>query len=197
MKELTGILDSAVYKLLVTRLIPGATAISTYVWLLASHLTPSPAVCRDFRLEIDLVILFVASAAGLLIDDVGMILENRYFKGLKAELSESTPPRDPTAEWYLYLRTGFVIEPVGHGFLKHILVMLKFEINMAIALMVMSVGVFWIAMPSAAKIATLVMAWGAAVFLGGSAAKKSVDHLATLRFELLKGVRQSVDTGGA
>jgi hypothetical protein len=148
-------------------------------------------------------LLLLASTVGLLIEDVGVLVENFHFKRLKEKTQEgecvaqSVHKRNLTEEWYRYLRTSFDPEPVGAHYLKQMVMILKFEIHMGLAIALGSVSVLWTPLPCLWKGVALLFLALSSYGMAGCFARGTVDHLAKIRFELLKGTLQpTVETVG-
>lgn len=189
MKELTAILDSTVYKLLITRLIPGATAASSLLWLAASKQEHLQCLWTEYKVEIGLAATFVSLVVGLVVDELGLLLENKHFMYLTRNPSDSFEGANLTDEWYLYLRTTFP-DNAGRSALKDLVLTLKFELNMGIALFLGALGLLLIDIPTCLRIGMVGGLWLIAAFLGIYSAHGSVDYLAQIRHEMLKGVRE-------
>jgi hypothetical protein len=184
MSDFVGLLDSAVYKLLITRVVPGLICISPYIALLFQHSTPLRANWANFRTEGVLITLFAAATAGMLLENFGTSLENGHFRRLKDHYSRETPPRDITQEWYQYLRMESSTA-IGHGYLRQMLLFLHFELHTAMALLLATPGLFLLAV-DCRLVTALVLAFVVIACALWRDVPKTVDHLVHLRFELLK-----------
>jgi hypothetical protein len=189
MKEIFSAFGSEVFKPLVTLLIPGLICITPYY---AIVYRASPALGVFLKAETAVTTLAIVCAAlfvGLILEDFGTHIEAGWDE-LKGAMH--------MAEWYQYLRQAFEPEPVGHRYLRTIVLRLKFELASYAAVLV--------ALPGAANeltqhlpgqiayitiVISLLLCW----FLRYEA-QLSHQTLSTLRSELLKGIRKIPDDNG-
>jgi hypothetical protein len=61
-------------------------------------------------------------------------------------------------EWYDYLRLAFAKEPIGHRYLRSLVLRMKFELAMTIASIPFALGAFAIKMPCVSRTALVLIA---------------------------------------
>lgn len=170
---------------LATLVIPGAVASSPYSWIvlgsvpsIASYLTAHDGVAV-------LVAVVVAIATGFTVDSLGSYVE-------VYGIDKRRPDHDELLEiWGRYLRSTWSKEPVGHRYLRRLLVTFKFELNMFVAILVALPGVYLLGESQRvsglfALRALVAMALAGLVFW--VFAKGSADVLAKTRGLLVLGV---------
>src|SRR5262245_24624736 len=124
MKDLFSALSAAVSYPLVSLVLPGLTAISTWFLLLMRS--------AGFRLMVEknhsetaLVLLLVSIFAGTIIDDLGMRIESYWLDRQRDARTKGLH----FGEWWAYLRTPFGVEPSGRRHLRNLVARLKFELG--------------------------------------------------------------------
>ena len=135
--DLTSPLRSETFRPLMTLLVPGALALfpwATLVWIEADALREF-AAAHGFLAGIALLLLTLAG--GFVVENLGSRLEVSY---CDAKLKEEDPDYDRV--WSEYLGLAFENEPIGQRYLSTILTRLRFELHIAVALVVAAPG--WI-----------------------------------------------------
>lgn len=143
--DLTGTLKNEIFRPLTTTVVPGVVAVTPYVFLVLATV-PGAHGFRTENPEASAVLIGTAVlAAGLIIEDVGSVIEFRFCEALlKRNLKRKDPLVDLDAQWNRYLRLRVQDELVGQRFLRTLLLRLKFELSMAPALVASLVGLWWI-----------------------------------------------------
>jgi len=85
-----------------------------------------------------LSLALVAVILGMFLEDLGSRFESRHFD----KLLDSATGGKHSENWQKYLRTAFKLEPVGARYIRNILLRMKFELGMALALVLVAFGVF-------------------------------------------------------
>jgi hypothetical protein len=125
-------------------------------------------------------------AFGLVIEDWGARIESAF-----DESAESDSKGEHFRNWYAYLRTCFEADPVGRRYTRTLVLRLKFELGMAVALLIVSCGIVWLlslGLKCVTGLILLTICLGMA-FLQYSESKRTHEVLATNRAELLKPIR--------
>ena len=139
--KLSPVLKDEFYRPLVTILLPGALATFPYVLLLNNYF---PEVER-YRAQQDFVyyaLLFLAVlGVGLILEDIGARIESGWDKLLIRKNQECA---DLEETWWKYLALTYDKEPIGQGYLRSILLRMKFELSGGVAMLVCAAGLAWL-----------------------------------------------------
>jgi uncharacterized membrane protein YwzB len=138
MKELFSAFGSAVFFPLVSLVLPGLTAISSWYVLMLRSVGFRELVKQNHS-ETAFILMLLSIFVGTIVDDLGMRIESCWLdrqrdvrtKGLHFE------------EWWAYLRKPFEIEPPGRRHLRNLVTRLKFELGVSVALVLAMPG-FWL-----------------------------------------------------
>ena len=183
MKELFSAFGSAVFFPLVSLVLPGLTAISSWFVLLMGSADFQEMVKQNHT-ETAFVLMLISIFVGIVIDDLGMRIESLWLdrqrdsrtKGLHFE------------EWWAYLCKPFEIEPSGRRHLRNLVARLKFELGVPVAF-VLAVPGIWLNDAIRYWLAVLITAIAACLFVYLLIeAAATHDALGALRHELLKEV---------
>lgn len=136
--DVTGTLKNEVFRPVTTTVVPGAIALTPYVFLILAAVPGARAFRKDNPEAVAILVGAAVLAAGLIIEDIGSHIERHFWDG---ELKRKHPDVDD--QWFQYLRLKVQDELVGQRFLRTILLRLKFELSMAPALVVFFVGLTW------------------------------------------------------
>jgi hypothetical protein len=136
-KELFSAFGSAVFVPLVSLVIPGLVAISSW-FVLLDRSERIREVVRPNHTETAFVLMLASIFVGTIIDDLGMRIESYWLdrqrdartKGLHFE------------EWWAYLRTPFTVEPSGRRHLRNLVARLKFELGVPVGLVFATPGLW-------------------------------------------------------
>jgi hypothetical protein len=182
-KELFSAFGSAVFFPLVSLVLPGLIATSSWFVLLARSERVHELI-RQNHTETAFVLMLISIFVGTIIDDLGMRIESYWLdrqrdartKGLHFE------------EWWAYLRTPFPVEPSGRRHLRNLVARLKFELGVPVGI-VFAVPGLWLNQAAHYLPAVLItsLAFCLLAYLLLEAASTH-DVLGTLRHELLRQV---------
>jgi hypothetical protein len=185
MKEILSGFGSEVFRPLVTFVLPGA--VSTSSWVAACLLACGPIrkLADTNRVETLGILTLLVLLFGLICDDLGSRLESecldaRETDGLSAAKHEEI--------WYRYLRQAYRVEPVGHRYLRMLVLHLKFELSTGIAFALALPGIWWLPVTFWWRILLTALAALIApylIFEGRSTHKV----LRKLRYKMLDGVK--------
>ena len=181
MKELFSAFGSAVFFPLVSLVLPGLAALTSW-FILLMRSTGFQAIVKQNHTETAFVLMLAAIFVGTVIDDLGMRIESLWLdrqrdartKGLHFE------------EWWAYLRQPFEIEPSGRRHLRNLVARLKFELGVPVAFLLALPGV-WFNVSAyywpAVLTTVLLLCLGSYLLLE---AASTHEVLGTLRHELLR-----------
>jgi hypothetical protein len=129
---------SEVFRPLVTLLIPGALAISTWFVGLLWHFHDLRNLVYNNHAETGLVLVAAMTFAGLVLEDMGARVET-WCDSRKEQ--QDGKHRD---NWYAYLRTAFEADPIGRRYVRTLVLRLKFELGIAFAMLSAGGGLLWL-----------------------------------------------------
>jgi hypothetical protein len=189
MKELTATFQSEVFRPVVTLVIPGFYGISTCSIVFWQRVPGLHHYVNDLPGLAATIMLLVVLTCGLVAEEIGARIE-LHFDDLLAKTAGYENHFD---EWYDYLRLAFDKEPVGHRYLRTLVLRLKFELGMTVASVPFAIGALWIQIPFASRVAVFAGAAILAYYLYFEA-KQGDKALSTLRRELLKKDWESISS---
>jgi hypothetical protein len=176
---------SEVFRPLVTLLIPGAIAISTWFVGLLWHFHDLRTLVFNNHAEVGIVLVLGMTFAGLVLEDMGARVET-LFDARREKIGGKQ-----FENWNAYLRTAFKADPIGRRYVRTLVLRLKFELGIAFAMLSAGAGLLWLwSMGLSCKavlitelLCVLFTAWG---FLEGWSTH---DTLAKNRANLLQEIR--------
>jgi hypothetical protein len=176
---------SEVFRPLVTLLIPGAIAISTWFVGLLWHFHDLRTLVFSNHAEVGIVLVLATTFAGLVLEDVSARVETWFDSRKEAQDGKHFE------NWYAYLRTAFKADPIGRRYVRALVLRLKFELGIAFAMFSAGAGLLWLwSMGLSCKVVVvsellclLFSAWG---FIEGWSTH---DTLAKNRANLLAEIR--------
>jgi hypothetical protein len=121
-----------VYRTIATQILPGLVASSTWIIGLHDHSEGARKFFTARPTEATACVFLAAVFWGFVCEDLGSRLEVFFYWKQKA--------RDDDENWYAYLRTAYLAEPIGVRYIRTLLTRLKFELNSAAALVTAAVG---------------------------------------------------------
>jgi hypothetical protein len=181
MKELTAAFQSEVFRPIVMLVVPGFFAVSTCAVAVCQRFPTVQRLAEQHAGLATTTAVLVVLTLGLVTEDLGARLE-QYFENL---LKKEAGYEKHYEEWYEYLRIAFDREPVGHRYLRTLVLRLKFELGMVVASVPFAVGALCLQAPCRWRIGTLCFALAALAYFWVEA-KSSNKELSKLRRELLK-----------
>ncbi len=180
-KELTATFHSEVFRPIVMLVVPGFYASSSATVSLFQRF-PTPRTLIDkYPGAATVVYLLIILAVGLIMEEIGARLEIHFDR----RVAKCVGYERHSEEWFDYLRIAFDKEPVGHRYLRTLVLRLKFELGMTVATVPFAAGVLSL---------QTVWVWRLIVFVGSIVigtylfyeAKCSNKALSELRREMLK-----------
>jgi hypothetical protein len=181
MKELTAAFQSEVFHPMATLVVPGFFAISAGAVAVWQRFPIIPTWAEQHSGVATTTAVLIVLTCGLVTEDVGARFEDFFDKQLKKKPGFERHHE----EWFEYLRIAFDKEPVGHRYLKKLVLRLKFELGMTVAAVPFAGGALCLQAPWAWRIGIFGFALIAFAFFC-SEAKSSNKLLSELRRELLK-----------
>jgi hypothetical protein len=127
MKDAFSAFGSEVFRPLVTLLLPGALSISTWVTFVVLQCASVQTFANANRTEFAVLVVAVALFMGLLCEDLGSHIEEQFDR--KRDHKDATHK----ANWHDYWRVAYRLEPIGHHYLRTVLLRLKFELGSCVA----------------------------------------------------------------
>jgi len=184
MREIFSAFGSEVFRPVMTLLIPGAIALSTWIVGLLQRSPSLYALVNANHFETGLVLLFLSVAVGQVLEDLGARVEVCCFDRM---LRRRRGYENHMQEWFAYLRLAFKAEPVGHRYLRTLVLRMKFELGTALALVPCGVGCFYTTLPTISSAVWLSVCAAGSVYLLVEA-KSGHTVSSKIRREVLKGV---------
>jgi hypothetical protein len=188
MKELFAAFNTDFFRALTTIIIPGAIAASPWSVQLVSTFAPLKSLVSKNHVETAFILFVVVVFVGLVIEDIGARIES----WLDSCADKRTDAKH-TKEWYAYLRTAFICEPIGRRYIRTLVTRLKFELGTSIAIFIAAVGilVLWIEGFSSSRLSLtlILLSVGLVAYLGLCEAPASHRLLARARTEMLDKIR--------
>lgn len=184
--NLLSAFQSEVFRPLVTLLIPGAFAISSWVVALVWKFPALQGLISRNHTETAWILFLIITATGIIIEDWGARVES----ALDKRANKQTQGKH-SENWYAYLRTAFVADPIGRGYTRSLVIRLKFELGIFFSSLATAGGLVWLlclGMNSAAAISLICLC----LLLAAWELKEATDThgvLAINRAELLKDIR--------
>lgn len=179
-------LQSEVFRPLVTLLIPGALAVSSWLVGLCWKFPNFQNTLEVHTTESYIVMFFVTTAIGIIIEDFGAKIEIRF-----DEAANKRTDGRFYQEWYAYLRTAFVCDPIGRGYARSLVLRMKFQLGILLGSSVAGAGLLWLfclGLPLPLGIPLLVLAIATAAW-HYQAAKEVHKAIETVRHHLGMDIR--------
>ena len=129
---------SEVFRPLVTLLIPGAIALSTWFVGLLWHFAGLRALVYNNHAETGFMLFLAVTFAGVVLEDCGAHIETQ-FDGIRDEKDGKH-----IDAWYAYLRTSFKADPIGRRYVRTLVLRLKFELGVAFGSLSAGAGILWL-----------------------------------------------------
>jgi hypothetical protein len=130
---------SEVFRPLVTLLIPGAIAISTWFIGCVWHFPSLKTLVACNHAETGLLLLLAMTFAGLVLEDMGARVETHL------DNKRDGKTGDHHENWNKYLRTAFPADLIGRRYIRTLVLRLKFELGAGFAMLSAALGLIWLA----------------------------------------------------
>ncbi len=127
------------------------------------------------------IFLLVILAVGLTTEEVGSRIEDHFDNALKTCAGYESHRR----EWFDYLRLAFNKEPIGHRYLRSLVLRLKFELGMTVATIPFAFGALCLPISWVWRFIVFAVSWGPGIYFYIEA-RSSNKTLSELRREMLK-----------
>jgi hypothetical protein len=125
-KEILSAFGSEIFRPLATIVIPGALTVAPYfIWFRVNHPSLND-IAKANVAETTLILVGLALFFGMVLDGLGSHIEDGWDQKRDSNHGHN---------WYRYLRFAFTVEPVGHRYLKTLVLKLKFELGSYLALL--------------------------------------------------------------
>jgi hypothetical protein len=176
---------SEVFRPLVTLLIPGAIAISTWFVSLLWHFHDLRTLVFNNHAEVGMVLVLAMTFVGLVLEDMGARVETLFDARRERQDGEHLD------NWYSYLRTAFKADPIGRRYLRTLVLRLKFELGIAFAMLTAGLEILWLWSMGLSGKTVLITELLCVLFtaLGFTEAWSTHDTLAKNRANLLQEIR--------
>ena len=138
MPNLFSAFTSEVFRPLVTLLIPGAIAISTWFVALLWQFADLRRFVYGNHAETGLVLFLATTFAGLVCEDFGAHIESSF------DSIRDGKDKKHLDNWYAYLRTAFKADPIGRRYVRTLVLRLKFELGVGFGMVSAGVGILWL-----------------------------------------------------
>jgi hypothetical protein len=186
MPSLFTAFTSEIFQPLVTLLIPGAIAVSTWLIAVLWHFAHLTQLADQNRTEATLIIFLLMTFAGLSVEDIGSHFEKWLDKCKDAKTSGTH-----TKQWNEYLRIAFIADPIGRRYARTLVLRLKFELGIVFGMASAALGLVWLAVLGLKCSVTLVSFLACLIFIAWNYYEVTQTHevLGETRTELLKDIR--------
>jgi hypothetical protein len=187
MKELFSVFTAEVFRPLVTLVLPGGLAASSWFIALTEKCPTVRRLVLANHIETALLFLLAALFLGLVIDDVGARIESSI---LDPRLERETGGKH-MANWHAYLCSSIPREVVGRGYLRALVLRLKFELGAAIGTVFAVVGLPLTHMPRGYLVLLFLFAAALVLYLGVIEAPTTHRVVSRTRGLLLASMKES------
>jgi hypothetical protein len=183
-----------VFRPLVSLLIPGGLAITPWFVFLLIKFPTLRALASANRTETSVILVVVVLLVGLMIEAQGSRVES----WLDRKANRATQGAH-MRNWYDYLRTAYVADPIGRRYLRTLVLRLKFELGVAFAALVAIFGVlalWWIGVSYSIAFPLVLLAGGIST-LQFREARATHKTLAVTRSEINKEIKVVAVSGSS
>jgi hypothetical protein len=181
MKELTATFHSEVFRPIVTLVVPGFYATASISISLLERFGSLRMLMDKYPGASTVIFLLVILAVGLTTEELGSRIEDHFDNALKKCAGYESHRK----EWFDYLRLAFNKEPIGHRYLRSLVLRLKFELGMTVATIPFAFGAPWLPIPWVWRSIVIAGSLGLGIYLNLEA-RSSNKTLSELRREMLK-----------
>jgi hypothetical protein len=137
--DFTSSLKSEIFRPFSILIIPGAVDIFPYIFVLWNTYPNAAIFVEKYPSHTIVLFLIAVVAIGLVLEDFGSFFESLVYDKI---LNKQDP--DHLKNWHKYLGLAFEIEPVGHRYIRTIVLRLKFELSFAFACILFWLGLLWL-----------------------------------------------------
>lgn len=135
MEKLTA-LNLSFDRVLIQLVIPGLIAIFPYLLVFTDvEFNALAFQVQQINTLSTLIVIFIALIAGTMIENIGSWIEVYCY-----DWRQKINHKDYKLIWEQYLQLSFENEPIGQRYLRNVLFRMKFELSMAVALLLMVGG---------------------------------------------------------
>jgi hypothetical protein len=127
MPNLFSAFTCEVFRPLVTLLLPGAIAVSTWFVGLLWQFPELRKMAFANHPETGFVLVLAMTFAGMALEDLGTRLETSMDRRRDKQTGKHFE------NWYAYLRIAFTTDPIGRRYIRTLVLRLKFELGTAFA----------------------------------------------------------------
>ena len=186
MSDFTSILRNEIFRPSVTLIGPGALVSSPYIYLAYHSLESFEKLLKAEPTLLFVVGLLIFSTVGLLLDTIGSYIESKN----DSKLEKTEEYQGIEDRWKQYWRIAFEVEPVGHRYLRNIVMKLKVELNFIPALLLSIPGIISLAIycyltwQLALILIATILILAAVLYRESYTTSQVLDHI---RREILKG----------
>jgi len=178
--------QSEVFRPLVTLIIPGAIALSSWLVGLFWHYPKLLALVSQNHSETGWILVLTTICAGTVLEEFGTHLESTF-----DERADKKTNGQHMANWYAYLRSAFLSDPIGRRYVRSVVLRLKFQFGVFFGSISAALGILWLfylGMPCRLGLVLLLisLAFGCWALLESISTH---ELLAENRAELLKEIR--------
>ncbi len=194
-KELFAAFNADFFRALTTLVIPGSIALSTWTVDLSLRFQALRSLISENHVETAFILFIAVIFVGLVIEDLGARIET----SLDKKCDKATGGKH-TDDWYAYLKTAFICEPIGRRYIKTLVTRMKFELGTAVGILAADVGlvVLWAQglLTCGLSAVLLSVSLAVAIYLGAVEAPASHRLLAKARAVMLDEIRFVRPTDG-
>jgi hypothetical protein len=180
-KEFTATFHSEVFRPVVSLVVPGFFAVTTISISAWQRFQIVPTLVDSHPGTAGVIVFMVILTAGLTLEDLGARLEGLFDDWLCKVKGYEHHKED----WHDYLRLAFDKEPIGHRYLRSLVLRLKFELGMTFALVFFALGGIFIHASWGWHVALVIIPL-IACFYFWIEARTSNKELSKVRREILK-----------
>jgi hypothetical protein len=127
------------FRNLVAIVVPGGISIAPYLLLATYYFPPLRKAFSEYQLLISALVLFLVIAAGHILENLGSMIEARIWDSMLEGRS-----KEHLTTWRKFLLLAPRHECIAHGYLRTILLRMKFELSTSIALIIAWMGTMWL-----------------------------------------------------
>jgi hypothetical protein len=192
MKDVLSAFSSDVLRPIVSLFIPGAISATPATCALLWRNEWLRRFLQPYHSEAIVAAILIVLFLGLLCEDWGSHLESWFDRKQNqpcTKLGKVREAGDHGRNWYEYLRIAYKIEPVGHHYLRTLVLRLKFELGSFAAFVVSLLGI-WLLPTTASTRALISIVPLMFILVLYFEAKWTHELLSELRAELLKGITE-------